>query len=649
MFPLVHNIDFVIAAICVLLIIYFSVGKKYSKISQSNRMFYNMVNTAMIQSVADIFMNVAETYTDVFSPQVAGWCRTAFNLLTVILTYYAYAYVKAYSVEKETSRKQKILDIVVAVMLISFVLLGIYNLFSGVVSYIDESGAFHNGPLYITNYIVPLILLIFILITAIDRRKYYSNDQFRAIIFFIIMVLAGVAMEFLLHYQTLTIMFGVSLALLIIQLSLETPDYKKMNDTMEALKETNIEVQKAKEAAEYANRAKSDFLARMSHEIRTPINAVLGMNEMIVKESSEDSIREYATDAYQAANNLLSIINDILDFSKVESGKMSLINEPFDTNALLREEYTIFSFKAESKGLALVFDIEKYIPKTLFGDNVRIKQVITNLLNNAMKYTDNGTVTLRVRLTGIEDNATPNGNTVANILFEVIDTGRGIKEEDMSKLFDAFERIDEKNSRNIEGTGLGLNIVKVMLKLMNSELKVESKFGEGSKFYFTLPLEIIDSAPIGAFSVLNSAKEVTVTQKKEEIGYHPELRILSVDDNMINLKVFEGLLKQTGAKIDKASSGFEALDLTKANPYDIIFLDHMMPEMDGVETFKKMREQTDGPNANTPIIVLTANAIKGSEDEYLNIGFNDVCYKPTTQKDLYSALMKWTINKAGTN
>ena len=634
MFSLVHNIDFVISAICVLLIIYFSVGKKYSKISQSNRMFYNMVNTAMIQSVTDIFMNVAETYTDIFSPSVAGWSRTIFNLMTVILTYYAYAYVKAYSVEKEPTSKQKVMDIAVGILLASFVLLGIYNLFSGVVSYIDDEGIFHNGPLYITNYIVPLILLIFILITAIDRRKYYTRDQFKAIIFFIVLVLAGVAMEFLLNYKTLTIMFGVSLALLIIQLSLETPDYKKMNDTMDALKETNIEVQKAKEAAEKANRAKSDFLARMSHEIRTPMNAILGMNEMILKESEDSAIKEYAHDAYRSANNLLNIINDILDFSKIESGKLDLILDSFSTDDFLREEYTIFSFKSEEKGLALIFDIDKNLPSKLLGDNVRIKQVVTNLLNNAMKYTDEGCVTLKVSLVKAEENT-------ADILFEVIDTGRGIKEDDMSKLFMAFERIDEKNSRNIEGTGLGLNIANILLELMNSELKVESTFGKGSRFYFTLPLEIVDPAPLGIFNVVSN-KKIEETEKKIELFYNPELKILSVDDNMVNLKVFVGLLKKTGARIDTAKSGKDALELTLNNKYDIIFLDHMMPEMDGVETFQRIRSQENGLNTDVPIIVLTANAIKGSKEEYLNIGFNDVCYKPTKQEELYSTLIKWT-------
>lgn len=635
MFSLVHNIDFVIAAIFVLLIIYFSVGRKYSKISTSNRMFYRMVNTAMIQSVTDIVMNVTETYTDVFPAFIAGWCRTLFNLLTVILTYYAYAYVKAYSMEKDSSTKQKVLDIIVWTLFAAFVAIGIVNLFTGVVSYIDDDGVFHNGPLYVSNYIVPIVLLVIILITAVDRKKYYTREQFRAIILFMVFVVGGVAMEFLLHYEVLTIMFGVSLAILIIQLSLETPDYKKMIETMDTLKETNAEVVKAKELADNANHAKSDFLARMSHEIRTPLNAVLGMNELIVKESDDGTIKEYASDAYRSANNLLNIINDILDFSKVESGKMTLIKEPFVTDDLLREEYTIFAFKSEEKGLALVFDIGEDIPKKLCGDNVRIKQVITNLLNNAMKYTDTGTVTLRVRLKSVENNT-------AHILFEIIDTGRGIKEEDMDRLFAAFERIDEKNSRNIEGTGLGLNIAKVMLKLMDSELKVESTFGKGSNFFFTLPLEVVDATPVGTFNAAQGEKKEE-TEKKEELIYNPDLKILSVDDNMVNLKVFEGLLRKTGAVIDKASSGKAALEKTLENKYDIIFLDHMMPEMDGVETLKHLKEQTEGKNIDTPVIVLTANAIKGSKEEYFKIGFDDVCYKPTTQHELNEALKKWTV------
>ena len=307
--PLVHNINFVIAAIFILLIILVSVGKKYRDISHSNKMFYNLVYTVLFQSIVDVFMNVAETYTDVFPPIVSSLSRTVFNFCTALLTYFAYKYVKGYSLKDRTSKLQNVLDIIVIVLLSAFGVAGVLNIKFGFFSYIDENGVYQNGPLYIANYFVPLILIVLILFTTIRFRKSYSPDQFRAIIFFILLVIGGVAVEYAVHYTTLTIMFGVSLALLVIQLSLETPDYKKMNNAMEALKQSNIEVEQAREAAEQANKAKSDFLARMSHEIRTPMNAVLGMNELILKESDDTQIKEYAHDAYQSATNLLNLIN----------------------------------------------------------------------------------------------------------------------------------------------------------------------------------------------------------------------------------------------------------------------------------------------------------------------------------------------------
>ena len=592
-----------------------------------------MVNTAMIQCFVDIFMNVVETYSNVFPPVLASITRTVFNVLTTILTYFAYAYVKAYSQDQNNQKSQKFMDATVWVLLALFGLCGVANIFTGFISYVDADGVYHNGPLYIINYVVPFIFLIFILITALKRRKSYTGEQFRAILFFIILVALGVLVEFAVNYSTLTIMFGVSLALLIIQLSLETPDYRMMIATMNELRQSNLQVEEARKAAEAANRAKSAFLARMSHEIRTPMNAILGMNEVIIKETEDTAAREYAKDAYQSAANLLNIINDILDFSRVESGKLSILPVKYSTLDLLREEYTIFTFKAEEKGINLVFDIDPQLPSEVMGDCVRVKQVITNLLNNAIKYTDKGTVTLRASFVEATDN-------VANIRFEIIDTGRGIKEENLSRLFLAFERIDEQYNHNIEGTGLGLNIASVLLNMMNSSLKVESEYGAGSTFSFVLPQEIVSLKPIGVFTALEQVSETPKTAA-DELIYNPDLRILAVDDNMVNLKVFEGLLKKTGARITRANSGAAALELTKVNKYDIIFMDHMMPEMDGVEAMNAIKSQVGGQNLDTPIIVLTANAIKGSFEEYMNIGFSDVCYKPTTQKDLNEKLKTW--------
>lgn len=630
--PLVHNINFVIAAIFILLIILVSVGKKYRDISHSNKMFYNLVYTVLFQSIVDVFMNIAETYTDVFPPIVSSLSRTIFNFCTALLTYFAYMYVKGYSLKDRTNKLQNALDIIVTVLISAFGIAGVINIKLGFLSYVDENGVYQNGPFYIINYIVPLLLIILILFTAIRFRKSYSPDQFRAIIFFILLVIGGVAVEYVVHYTTLTIMFGVSLALLVIQLSLETPDYKKMNNAMEALKQSNIEVEQAREAAEQANKAKSDFLARMSHEIRTPMNAVLGMNELILKESDDTQIKEYAHDAYQSATNLLNLINEILDFSKIESGKMTLINEKYKLSDLLREEYTIFSFKSEEKNLNLVFDVDPEIPSEMYGDTVRIKQIITNLLNNAIKYTDQGTITLKVKLNRIESEN-------AYLDVHVTDTGRGIKEDDYHKLFEMFERIDETANRNIEGTGLGINIVAMLLSMMGAKLEVASEFGKGSDFFFTVCQKIENSSPIGNFNI--SEKKETNTAEEIVLVCAPKAHILTVDDNMVNLKVFEGLLRKTEIQITKAKSGLEALELTKANKYDLIFMDHMMPNMDGVEAMKEIKKQEDGQNRETPIVVLTANAIKGNFEMYMEEGFVDVCFKPTTQGDLNEKLRKY--------
>lgn len=636
---LIHNVDFVIAAICILLVLYISVGRKYSQISKSNYMFYRMVNTAMAQSLVDIFMNVSETYTELFPPIVSSITRMVFNFCTVLLAFFAYQYVKAYSNREEKEDKiQRVIDVMNWIVLIAFGIVGIINIPMGFLSYIDENGVFHNGELYWINYLIPLLLLVGILYTTIRKKAAYTKDQFIAIISFIVMVLGGVLIEFAIHYTTLTIMFSVSLSMLILQLSLETPDYKNMLQTMSDLQISNLAYEKARNDAITANRAKSEFLARMSHEIRTPMNAIIGMNELIIKSAEDETVKDNAYDAYQAANNLLNIINDILDFSKIESGKMAIINEEYSTASILREIYTLHSFKVEQKGLSLIFDIDENIPARLMGDAVRIKQIIMNLLSNAIKYTESGTVTMRVNVCG---KAVDGG---VFIRCEVADTGKGIEKEDLNRIFEAFERINEKANRSIEGTGLGLNIVSMLLNLMNSELSVESVPGKGSKFYFIIKQGIVDEEKMGEFITADIQKDVGL-EDESTMPVIPNAKLLFVDDNLVNLKVFAGLLKVTKAQVSLSSSGEEAVELTKNNRYDLIFMDHMMPGMDGIEAFKAIRVQEGGLNQRTPIVVLTANAVKGTEAEYTNVGFDDVVYKPANQEILVKTVRKFYKGK----
>lgn len=391
-----------------------------------------------------------------------------------------------------------------------------------------------------------------------------------------------------------------------------------------------LEADSAKHEALAANEAKGKFLARMSHEIRTPINVVLGMDEMILRESKESNIREYAMDIRTAGQSLLSLINDILDFSKIDSGKMEIVPVEYEISSMIHDLVNMTLQRAKSKGLQLVVEIDHEIPTCLYGDDVRIRQVLINILTNAVKYTEKGTVWLRVR-------SRVSGETVV-LCFEVEDTGIGIKAEDLPKLSAEFERIEVERNRHIEGTGLGMSITVQLLALMDSKLQIESEYGKGSKFYFELEQKIVDSTPIGDF-------ESKVRQMAENFSYEssflaPDAKLLVVDDNAVNRRVLRNLLKETQIQVSEAEGGAECLRLVQENHYDLIFLDHMMPEMDGVETLHRMRTLSEFPCKDTPVVVLTANAITGAKEAYLKEGFDDFLSKPIVPDKLESMIRK---------
>ena len=386
------------------------------------------------------------------------------------------------------------------------------------------------------------------------------------------------------------------------------------------------QIKEAKEEAEYANQAKSRFLANMSHEIRTPINAVLGMDEMILRESSEPEIRGYASDIYTAGNTLLSLINDILDSSKIESGKMEIVPVEYELPTLIRDLYNMISQRAQAKDLRLELEVAPELPRGLYGDDVRVRQVITNTLTNAVKYTPAGTVWFRVG--GKRD-----GEELV-LHVEVEDTGIGIKEEDLPKLFEAFQRIEEGRNRHIEGTGLGMSITIQLLNMMHSRLEVESVYGKGSKFFFDLRQRVTDDTPVGAFSALAHTPDDIYHHEGAFIA--PDARVLVVDDNAMNRKVFRSLLKETQLQITEADCGAEALRLAGEERFDMVFMDHMMPEMDGVEAMHRMR-QIEGYD-KTPIFVLTANAVTGAKEQYLADGFDGFVSKPVVSEKLEQAI-----------
>ncbi len=379
--------------------------------------------------------------------------------------------------------------------------------------------------------------------------------------------------------------------------------------------------------------AKGQFLANMSHEIRTPINAILGMDEMILRESTEANVLEYAEDIDRAGKTLLSLINDILDFSKIESGKMEIVPVEYDVSYLLNDTYNMVAMRAEKKGLNLQFEHDHQIPRRLYGDEVRIRQIMINLLTNAIKYTDEGDVTLSVKWEAVDSKT---------ILLKIIvkDTGRGISRDDQKRLFNSFERFDLDTNRNVEGVGLGLNITKQLLDLMAGSIGVDSNLGVGTTFTVTLPQTIVIDTPMGDVDIMQTSDAASMKRTQPQFTA-PKAQVLIVDDVAMNLKVMQGLLKKTKIRVDVANSGLACLAKVKEKHYDMIFMDHMMPEMDGIETFGRLKEENPDILADTSVIMLTANAIVGVREQYLEVGFTDYLSKPVKSEQLEEMLLKY--------
>ncbi|MBR4574186.1 MAG: response regulator [Lachnospiraceae bacterium] len=410
---------------------------------------------------------------------------------------------------------------------------------------------------------------------------------------------------------------------------------QKYNKEMEEMK---LEEQKTayerkvleleKDAANASNKAKSDFLANMSHEIRTPMNAIIGMDEMILREKVSDKVRKYALDIQSAGKTLLSIINDILDFSKIESGKMELIPVDYGFSSVMNDVVNMTMKKAKDKGLEYNLKVSKDIPSVLRGDEIRIRQVMLNLINNAIKYTHEGSVSIDVSF----DYAT-------HMLWVVVsDTGIGIKNEDLGKLFGSFQRLEEDKNRNIEGTGLGLNITMRLVKMMEGTIGVNSKYGEGTTFTAQMKQEVVDRTPVGDFAD-NLAKMHQSGQEYKPALFAPKARILVVDDNDMNLEVFAALLEDTKITVTTVESGNECIEILRENSFDMIFLDQMMPGMSGVQTLEVIHRENLAKD--TAIIALTADAIVGARENYIKEGFSDYLSKPVMYEALEEMLIRY--------
>ncbi|MDE6914404.1 MAG: response regulator [Lachnospiraceae bacterium] len=439
----------------------------------------------------------------------------------------------------------------------------------------------------------------------------------------------GIIMVYI-HIMRISRMFAAEAGQAAVTIQQEKEKVEEQNRLLVIARE---EAEAAKQEAQDANRAKSSFLANISHEIRTPINAVLGMDTMILRESHEDNIREYAYDIQNAGQNLLSLINDILDFSKIESGKMEIKPVDYELASLLGSCYNMIQMRAKDKELFFRMENSTSIPHLLHGDEVRVRQIIINLLTNAVKYTEKGEVVLSANWEKTDEEN-------IRLIVAVSDTGMGIRYADQQKLFDDFRRLDMERNRNIEGTGLGLSITKQLIEMMNGKIYLESSYGKGSTFTVEIPQAVRSFEPIGDFQA-HMQENAGFEEEYHSSFQAPEARLLVVDDVPMNLKVICELLKSTKMQIDTAESGKECLRRITQEKYHIIFLDHMMPDMDGIETLKNMKWVAENKNTDTPVIMLTANAIIGAKDEYFNAGFDDYLAKPVKENELEAVIQKY--------
>lgn len=384
---------------------------------------------------------------------------------------------------------------------------------------------------------------------------------------------------------------------------------------------------------EDANRAKTNFVSNMSHEIRTPMNSIVGITEILLRSRHSPKEQEYLLNIQSSGRVLLTIINDVLDCSKMEAGKMQLFDEPYDTCSLFHDLRISMENRIGHSGLELIYDIDQDIPCKLKGDMGRIRQVIINLVNNAIKYTEKGSVRFSVHV------RQKNTDKVM-LYYEVADTGIGIRKEDQKILFDAFQRVEMDRNRYVEGTGLGLTISQNLVNMMGGVIEVESEYGKGSRFFFTIEQTIIDPTPVSAVNY-NGQKDNVTEKEAECLFIAPEAHILLVDDNELNLVVAKELLKPLRMQIDTAENGLQAVKMVRGSQYDLVLMDHMMPVMDGIEAAKAIRALPEDKYQKLPIIALTANAMVDARKEFLNAGMNGFVAKPIDFARICNQLKLW--------
>lgn len=625
---LIYNVYFELSATILLIVLLCFMRLQYNTKSSLNKEFLKLTLFVLCTNVMDILTVVTISYASL----VPVWANVLFNtlyfFLGVLSGYQLMCYTRFYICKR---RKEGLLTQINRLILAGFFLLLIINLFTGCVFSFSAEGAYIHGPVYLLVYFVPYYFIICTAVVVLCNFKSFRNWQKISITIYLLLLFSGPVLQMLFFQNVLLAQFTAALGLLMIMFTMETPDYQKLIQTIEELRLAREEAETAKEVAQEANRAKSAFLANMSHEVRTPINAILGYNEFIMKETQESSTAEYAMNVQAAGKTLLSIVNDILDFTNIDKGELKLNRTPYYMLSFLQDTIVYVEHNALQKNLEVRLSIDERLPKMLSGDVVRLSQVVTNLLSNAVKYTMEGFVEFQVAWEQRND-------TCGLLKVSVADSGIGMKKEDVERISESFSRFDPKKTRDIQGIGLGFTIVTRLLRLMGGTFQIESEPEKGSRFSFEIEQTIIENVPIGKTEWENG-RELFLQPKQEEEFVAPKAKVLAVDDNAMNLDLFCGILRGTKISIDTAKNGAEALEMLKKQSYHVIFMDHMMPVMDGIEALKAIKEQKLCPE--TPVIVLTANAVAGEKEMYLEAGFTDYLSKPILSRELMRMLRSY--------